>query len=127
MEPNAKRRKLDDGVFVLDKLKGRVVLRIDGISECFKAKRIHCSKTVRIRGLDWTLFVRSVKPYSGPINGFEFCIDCDDDSEGPDWNCAISVTLLCTSGNKEVEMRREDDAKFVATSTNVTWISTVSI
>ena len=126
MEQNAKRSKLDDGVvFVLNKLKGRIVLRIEEISKFFKATRGCNSEPVRIRGFDLILFARA---FSGPDNnGLEFYIKCDGCSRGPNMNCVASVTLLCTSGSKEVEMRRENDAKFVATLTNVTWISTVSI
>ena len=108
MEPIAKSSVLDDGVFVLSKLKGRIVLRIDGISEFLKEKRECCSKYVRIRGLDWILFAT---PFS--LNGIEFNIDCI--YNGPNWSCAASAILLCNSGGKEVEIGRLYDEKFDAT------------
>ena len=112
MEPKSKRSKLDDGAsFVLNKLKGRIVLRIEGVSEYLKTTRECRSKIVRIRGLDWDMFAR---PFSGPDNnGLEICIHCYDGSEDPDdWNCVASAILLCTSGGKEVEIGRLNELKF---------------
>jgi len=115
MEPNAKRSNLDDGVLVLDKLKGCIVLRIEGFAEWSEAMRYGSSKRVRIRGFDWILFTM---PFYDPHNkSFKFCVQCNGDSRGPgDWNCAASVILRCISGSKEVEIDRRDDVKFDATS-----------
>ena len=114
MEPKAKRSKLDDGVFVLNRLKGRVVLRIDGISKFLKTTRGCCSEPMHIRGFDWFLYVW---PFSSPNNGLEFYIQCNGGFRGPKLNCAASVILLCTSGGKEVDLWREDDIKFDETTT----------
>ena len=134
MEPEAKRSKLDDAVFVLNKLKGRIELRIEGIAKLLKARLKKCSSSepmcfesepVRIRGFDWTLIASR---FSGPNNGIEFYIFCDGDSRGlrgPDWNCAASVILRCNTGSEEVEMGREDDVKFDTISTS--WLCKVSI
>ena len=128
MEPSTKKRRseLDDGVFVLDKLKGRIVLRIEGISKILKTLRECVSEPVRIRGFDWTLLAC---PFPGPNNGFEFYIYCNGDSRASlDWNCAASITLLCTSGIKAVvEMSRGDHVTFAATSPGGAFICTVRI
>ena len=121
-EPQAEMSKLDDSVFVLNKLKGRVVLRIDGFSEIIKEKQNCHSKIVRIRGLDWTLLARAFFAN----NGLQFYIGCDGGSRGPNWNCAASVILLCTTGSEEVEMGRENDIKFGAWPDN-DWRCEVSI
>ena len=126
MEPNAKRSKLDNGVLVLNKLKGHIELRIEVFSEFLAEKEDWYSDTVRIRGLDWTL---CATPSSGPTKRIDFKVDCNCDSRGTDWNCVASVTLLCISGSKEVEMGREVDIKCDATSINTeyVWFQRVSI
>ena len=129
MELNAKRSVLDDGVFVLRKLKGRVVLRIDGISEYLTVPTDtdeYSSDRVHIRGFDW--FIIGSR-YSDPDNCFQFYIDChsSDSRANPDWNCAASVILLCTSGGKEVEIGREDDVKCGDNLPDSGWICEVSI
>ena len=122
MGPDAKRSKVDDGAFVLRKLKGRIELRIEGISEFLKKKKDRLSESVRIRGLDWDLFAR---PFSGPNNGIKFFIKCNGGSRGLDCSRKASVILLCTSGGEEFKLSREDDIKYDETSTN-RWIFTVS-
>ena len=127
MKPSAKRSKLDDSVFVINKLKGRVVLRIEGFSEFLKGNLDLYSDTVHIRGFDWTLFAI---PFFGPNKGLKFQIDCHSDSRAdPDWNCVVSVILRCTSCGKEAEICRENDIKFDATSieTECVWLQKVSI
>ena len=125
MEPIAKRSKLDDGVFVLDRLKGRIVFRIDGISELIKPTRgcLKKSECIRIRGFDFRL---SAGPVYWPSNGLDFSIKYNDGSRGLDWNCAVSVILLGTSDSEEFEMGRLDNKKFDATA-NVAQICTVSV
>ena len=122
MEPTAKRSKLDDSVFVLDKLKGRIVLRIERISEYLKGKPYWFNDTVHIRGFDWMLLVI---PFSVPNKGLKFQIDCNGGSRAdPDWNYAVSAIVQYTSGGNKVEIVREDDLKFDSAS-NV-WLQQVS-
>ena len=123
MEPNAKRFKLDDDVFVLNKLKGRIVLRIERFSKFIKGKRECYSESVRIRGFDWAL-LPNIIGCSNPSIIFD--IDCDGESRGPNWKCVASVILLCTSGSEEVEIGRKDDIKFDATTTDSGFICEVS-
>ena len=125
MEPKAKRSKLNDGVFVLTKLKGRIVFRIEGISKFLKPTRECHSEPAHIRGFDWTLCVRPLS--DGPNNGLKFYIFCNVGYRGPDWNCAVSVILRCASGDEVVKMGRLDDRKIDATSSNSAWICTVII
>ena len=119
MERSAKRSKPDDGVLVLDKLKGRIVLHIEGISEIIKEKQDCRSKSVRIRGFDWILY----RPSSSPNNGREFYIKCDGGSRGPGWHCVASIIILCNSGDEEIEIGRADDLKFDETSNGVCKVS----
>ena len=116
MEPKTKGSKLDDGVFVLNKLKGRIEVHIQGFSECHEGhdeEGERVSEPVRIRGFEWTL---CASPVTNNENGIEFYIKCDGGSRGSDWKCEASVILRCTSGGKEVEMGRLDDVKFNETS-----------
>ena len=120
MEPSAKRSKHDDdGVLVLKKLKGRIVLRIDEISEFLEEKQDFLSEPVRISGFDWTLCAR---PLFRQGNGLKFYIQCDGSHRGPIWNCAASVILLCISGTEKVELARNDNLKFDETTTDNSWI-----
>ena len=124
MEPKAKRSKPDDGVFVLNKLRGRIVLQIKGFSKCQDLMPNGRSKPVRIRGIDWVL---KANAFGGPNKGFEFYIERIGGSRHPIWNCAVSVILLCTSGGKEVEMARKDNLEFDETSDNYDFICKVAI
>ena len=115
MEPKAKKVSwtIDDGILVLDKLKGRIVLRIKRFSKFIRKRLGRRSKPVRIRGFDWAL---CATPIGLDNKGIKFYIKCDGDSRGPDWKCVASVILFCTTGGEEFEMGRKDDVKFDATS-----------
>jgi len=121
MEPSAKRikSKLDDGVLVMNKLKGRITFCIAGISE-YLTEGFECiSDPVRIRGFDWTLWAITVTNID---NGIEFFIKCNCGSWGSDWKCEASVIFFCTTGGEKVEIDRDDDIQFDETSTDDEWI-----
>uniref|UniRef100_A0A914HZ19 BTB domain-containing protein n=1 Tax=Globodera rostochiensis TaxID=31243 RepID=A0A914HZ19_GLORO len=75
------------------KAKGKIVLKIDKVSEFVHVDSRRLSEAVYIRGLPWKILVTSAAYY----DRFSFYLRCNDANTDSNWSCAGSATIRIVS------------------------------